>query len=397
MVQPPARPPHRRRSYRQLPHPLEAESPTQRVQRVPSQQLSDPVVVEAPDANENDEGAPTQPIPRVRLRTKQLSPAGVPGTAHAETADAGGAAAEPVETDRSDTQTAEVETADADRADTETAEVETAKAETADADRADTETAEVETAKAETADADRADADLENADTLRMPRVQPASHQIAPDANAPQQVITPLPVQKPADVKRFGFLALGVTTLAALLIGALLGSSRNEVTATPQPTATVTATATATVSNPTSEPSKASTDAGAYDQSNVVKFDKYHAYTDGLEASVTSARRSMIPPFTAGGNPGDPMVIVTVKIKNDRKKSFDTDIVSVNLAYGASGMPAKSVLVPGMEGLSGTIAKGRSQSAEYAFAVPNKSMNKIVIVINRGLKYGPAIFAGKAK
>ena len=409
MVQPPARPPHRRRSYRQLPHPLEAEAPTQRVQRVPPQQLSDPVV-EAPDANENDEGAPTQRIPRVRLRTKQLSPAGVPGTPHAEIADVGGVAAEPVETDRSDTQTAELETADAGGAaaepvETDRSDSEIAELETADADRTDTETAELETADAdrtdtetaelETADADRTD--TETADTLRMPRVQPASHQIPPDANAPQQVITPLPVQKPGDVKRFGFLALGVTTLAALLIGALLGSSRNEVTATPQPTATVTATATATVSKPTSEPSKASTDAGAYDQSNVVKFDKYHAYTDGLEASVTSARRSMIPPFTAGGNPGDPMVIVTVKIKNDRKKSFDTDIVSVNLAYGASGKPAKSVLVPGMEGLSGTIAKGRSQSAEYAFAVPKKSMNKIVIVINRGLKYGPAIFAGKAK
>jgi hypothetical protein len=206
--------------------------------------------------------------------------------------------------------------------------------------------------------------------------------------------MTPLPVQKSA--KRFGFVALGVTTLAALLVGALLGSSRDGVTATTQPTATVTATATATVSQPASEASEPSTDPGAYEELNVVKFDKYHAYTDGVEVSVTSAKRSMIPPFTAGSIPGDPMVIVTVKIKNGRRTAFNTDIMSVNLAYGSSGRPGKHVVVPGMEGFGGKITKGRSLSADYAFAVPTKSMNKIVIVINRGLKYSPAIFAGKA-
>jgi hypothetical protein len=217
-----------------------------------------------------------------------------------------------------------------------------------------------------------------------------------PDQLARQQETTPLPVHEPAKAKRFGFFAMGVTSLVALLIGALLDSSRDEGTVATQPTATVTATATATVSKPTSEPSEASTNAGGYDESSVVKFDKYHAYTDGVKVSVTSATRSIIPPFATGGIPGDPMVIVTVKIKNGRKKSFDTDIVSVNLAYGSSGKPGKSVFVSSMEGFGETIAKGRSRSAEYAFAMPKKSMNKIVIVINRGLKYSPAIFAGKA-
>ena len=49
-----------------------------------------------------------------------------------------------------------------------------------------------------------------------------------------------------------------------------------------------------------------------------------------------------------------------------------------------------------MEGFGGTLAEGRSRSAEYAFAVPKKGMNNIVVLISRGLKYPPAIFAGKA-
>jgi hypothetical protein len=337
MLQPPEQPHDRQRPYQELPHPLEAQAPTQRVERVQTSPSSTPAVGRLADSDDDDGDVPTQRIPRVRLLTKQLSP---PVIAQAVRADI------------------------------------------ADADRADS----------ETADADRARADLENADTLRMPKLQPAPQQMPPPAIPAPEVMTRLPAHKAA--KRFGFVALGVSTLAALLVGALLGSSRNGVTATTQPTATVTATA--TVSQPASEASEPSTGPGAYDEQNVVKFDKYHAYSDGVEVSVTSAKSSMIPPFTAGSIPGDPMVIVTVKIKNGRKKPFNTDIMSVNLAYGSSGKPGKQVLAAAMEGFGGKIAKGRSLSADYAFAVPTKSMNKIVIVINRGLKYPPAIFAGKA-
>jgi hypothetical protein len=369
MRQPPEQPHHQQQPYKQLPHPLEAQAPTLRVQRVPTSQLSTPAVADAADADEDDGDVPTQRIPRVRLLPKQLSPAVVP---------------EAVQADVAEVRRADSETADADHAGSETADAEHADSETADADHADS----------ENPDPDRADTDPENADTLRMPKLRPAPEQMPPSPISRQEVMTPLPVQKSA--KRFGFVALGVTTLAALLVGALLGSSRDGVIATTQPTATVTATATATVSQPASEASEPSTDPGAYDELSVVKFDKYHAYTDGVEVSVTSAKRSIIPPFTAGSIPGDPMVIVTVKIKNGRKKAFNTDIMSVNLAYGSSGRPGEHVVVPGMEGFGGKIDKGRSLSADYAFAVPTKSMNKIVIVINRGLKYSPAIFAGKA-
>jgi len=202
--------------------------------------------------------------------------------------------------------------------------------------------------------------------------------------------------QNPAKAKRFGFLAVGIAALVALLVGALFGSGRDVGAVTAQPAATVTATATATVSMPTIEPSGESTDGGEGAEAKVGKFDQYHSYTDGVEVSVTSATKGTIPSLTAGGNPGDPMVIVTIKIKNGSKKSFDTDVVSVNLSYGSSSKQGKAVFPPGVEGFDGTIAQGRSRSGEYAFAVPSKGMKNIVVVINRGLRYPPATFAGKA-
>ena len=68
-------------------------------------------------------------------------------------------------------------------------------------------------------------------------------------------------VETPPEKRRFRYLALAATALAAILIGALLlfGANRDGgVTA--QSVATVTATATATVSKPTSEPSDESAD-----------------------------------------------------------------------------------------------------------------------------------------
>ena len=73
-----------------------------------------------------------------------------------------------------------------------------------------------------------------------------------------QQVLGPEPVQTPAKKRRFGYLALAATALAALLIGALLFAASRDRGVTAQSVPTVMATATATVTNPTSEPSNES-------------------------------------------------------------------------------------------------------------------------------------------
>jgi hypothetical protein len=101
--------------------------------------------------------------------------------------------------------------------------------------------------------ADRAAADQHHDDTVEAPAVLAVpSGGRHPHPQLPeQQVVGAVVVQTPAEKKRFGSLALIVTALAALLIGALFfaGSRNGSVTAQSAPTVT------AAVSKPTSEPS----------------------------------------------------------------------------------------------------------------------------------------------
>ena len=88
------------------------------------------------------------------------------------------------------------------------------------------------------------------------------------------------------------------------------------------------------------------------------------------------------------------MAIVTIKIRNGSKKSFDADQVSVNLTYGSSGKQAEDVIGPDVDRFEGTIAQGRSQSAEYGFALPESGMKDILVEITPGFGYTPALFSG---
>jgi hypothetical protein len=77
-----------------------------------------------------------------------------------------------------------------------------------------------------------------------------------------QPVNGPVLVENPAAKKRFGYLALAATIVAALLIGALLFANRDGGDVTAQSDATVTATGTVPASRSTSEPSDATRSTG---------------------------------------------------------------------------------------------------------------------------------------
>jgi hypothetical protein len=181
---------------------------------------------------------------------------------------------EPAAADVEKGHTAEVEPAAADVEKGHTAEVEpvvadveeghTAEVEPAAADVDEGHTAEVEPAAADLDEADTAPGGPELDDTVKMPSVPAVlsggrhQHPQLPE----QQVLGPEPVQTPAKENSFGDLAPFASTLAALLIVALLFAASRDGGATAQSVPTVTATATATVTKPTSEPSNESTDTG---------------------------------------------------------------------------------------------------------------------------------------
>jgi hypothetical protein len=184
-----------------------------------------------------------------------------PAAADLEEGNTGEAAAADLE--KSDT--AEVEPAAADLAEGDTAEVEPAAVDLADGD-----TAEVEPAAVDLEEGDAAPAGPQHDDTVKMPAVPAVLNggRQQPPQLPKQPVLSPEPVQTPAKKRRFGYLALAATALAALLIGALLFATSRDGGVTAQSVPTVAATATATVTKPTSEPSNQSTDTGG-EESNI--------------------------------------------------------------------------------------------------------------------------------
>jgi hypothetical protein len=124
--------------------------------------------------------------------------------------------------------------------------------------------AEVEVAADDAEKTDTAPAGPHDDDTIETPAVLAGFRGRGyPRPQLPeQQVVEPEPVQTPPKKRRFGYLVLAATALAALLIGALFFGASRDRGVTAQSVPTVTATATATVSIPTNEPSNESTGSG---------------------------------------------------------------------------------------------------------------------------------------
>jgi len=177
-----------------------------------------------------------------------------------------------------------IEPAAADLEAANTVEVEPAATQLKDADTAQVQPAAAELQQADTVETEPAAAELKDANTAR---VQPAAADLVKAATAPagandddtvvmaavggrhhrsqlgeQQVLEHGPVQTPAKKRRFGYLALAATVMAALLIGALLFVVSRDRGVTAQSVPTVTATATATATKPTSKPSNETTRTG---------------------------------------------------------------------------------------------------------------------------------------
>jgi hypothetical protein len=167
----------------------------------------------------------------------------------------------PAVADLEEGDTVEVEPAAADLEAGDTVEVEPAAADLEAGDTAEVEPAAADLEAGDTAQVQPAAADLEKAATAPAgPHDDDTVEMAAVGGRHPlpqlpeQQVLGPGPVQTPAKKRRFGYLALAATALAALLIGALLFAASRDRGVTAQSVPTVTATATATATKPTSDP-----------------------------------------------------------------------------------------------------------------------------------------------
>jgi len=113
-------------------------------------------------------------------------------------------------------------------------------------------------------------------------------------------------------------------------------------------------------------------------------------YDDGLVISVGNLKRGRVPDYN--DHPGEPMVRFDVRIKNGSALRMSGDSATVSLSYGVDGREADSVYLENSEGLTGTIAKGRNKTGTYAFEVPAKHMQNLVIEVAPDYEHDPALF-----
>jgi hypothetical protein len=237
------------------------------------------------------------------------------------------------------------------------------------------------------------------------PTFQPSQQH--PPEQLSQQPIQPIPPAKKSGGGGRTVIVGVIAAVAGMTVGGIGGSltaGSGSNTAGPGATTTVTATATATktvIEAPTDEPTDQPTDEPTAEPTDtdpgVLKFGQTITWEDRLEASITSAKRRTISRYAAGGKAGEPMAVITIKIKNGTKKAFNADDVSVNVTYGSGGTQADQVYDEGLDNFEGTIAKGRSRSALYGFAVSSKGLKDLVVEIAPSYDYTPALFSGSAK
>jgi len=222
----------------------------------------------------------------------------------------------------------------------------------------------------------------------------------------PQPPYGAQPIQTPGKKpKRFGWLALGVSALAGLVLGSCSGAiaagGDTTTVGAPAPASTVTVTAPAAPpsSEPATEPTQDATDEPVDEPAaGEAGIKDTYAWEDGVEAKITKVEHRKISDNGAGGRPGEPMVVLTFKVTNKSNQNLDGDLFSADVTYGKDGEPAESVFDLGVgEGISGTVGKGRSKSGEYAYAIPTKQQGDVLVEVSPGFDYSSGVFAGSVK
>lgn len=186
------------------------------------------------------------------------------------------------------------------------------------------------------------------------------------------------------------WVLLGVLVLVFLLIAAcsaIFAKSVGEAvqSAAPQQPSTV----------PSSGASGGATSAPT---SNTATFGDTVKYDDGLAVTITKTKNAKQSKYTE--HPGEPVTVFYVRVTNNTDQNLNGDLVSVDSTYGKDGSNADQVYDVDSFGdqISGTIAKGKSKTGEYAFAVPTKERGDVDVEVSLvDFDHDSALFSGSVK
>jgi hypothetical protein len=135
--------------------------------------------------------------------------------------------------------------------------------------------------------------------------------------------------------------------------------------------------------------------------SEVVAFGDDHGivWDDKVQASVLSAESYQPDPDAAGLFPGHRGVRITIKITNGSTEPVDLTDAAVTLKAGPDGRQAERLFDVGNgigAGFEGSVAPGRSATADYGFSVSPENLGLLDVELAPNLDYVPAIFEGAA-
>lgn len=119
-------------------------------------------------------------------------------------------------------------------------------------------------------------------------------------------------------------------------------------------------------------------------------------YSDGLQVAVVSATVTAVGQYAGGGHPGDPAIVLKVRVTAG-KTSLDASEITVDANAGPDGSQLEAVFDTGIDNPSGTITAGQHGTYLFEFDAQQASWeSQLNVTVTPGFDYNAASFTGAA-
>jgi hypothetical protein len=185
-----------------------------------------------------------------------------------------------------------------------------------------------------------------------------------------------------------------ITVSAAILLGATACGTEGTPSSAPASAPPASSTAgpapasTPESVTPSAEPTETPTEESSVRTAN---FGESYKYDDGTTIAVSKPTRGVSGQYSAGGNPGDSILIFKVTVTNGTKKVMEAGTVYATMNYGVDSTAADQVFDEGINGFEGKILPGKKQTATMAFSVPAGATD-VLMSIKPSFEYEDAMF-----
>jgi ABC-type glycerol-3-phosphate transport system substrate-binding protein len=138
-------------------------------------------------------------------------------------------------------------------------------------------------------------------------------------------------------------------------------------------------------------------------------FKEKYTYDDGVAVEVTGiktgrlTRQQAADEYNEKIKAGTPYAVFTVRVKNNSRERLSLGGEGIasygSLTYGPEGVRAEELFtLSDIGGVSGTILPGKAKTGHFAYAIPDKYWNDVVLEFGIGdtvnSEREPVIFAG---